>query len=573
MTPSTVLCALALHALLAVCSAAPAEVDNNIYPLQAGRGGPPADLGPQRPHGQFPPGSAAGPAYVVDLGPQRPHGQFPPSDAAVEVKALPQFDPGWRPADLGPHRPAGMTDPNGPPGSNVDLGPQRPSGQFPPGAARPETKAQDQGGAGWRPVDLGPHRPAGLTDPNGPPGSNGPADLGPQRPSGQFPPGVSHPRPPQAEDDDAQASEPFRVYWNVPSFMCHKHGFPFSNLSGRYGVVQNEDDVFRGAEIAILYDPGWFPALLDNDGTTMARNGGVPQEGDIGMHLLRLKASIEDQVPEDFHGLGVIDFEAWRPVWAQNFGTLKAYQAYSVELERKRSPSASNSTLAARAKRRFEAAAKEFFLRSLELAQQVRPNGRWGYYAFPYCFNSNDDNFDCSDNLRSQNSQIQWLFNASTALFPSVYLSQTGRDRDDEFLFIQNKLKEAARVAKDRYVFPYFWYRYRDDGFLSDDDLRSNLALPRALGFAGAILWGSSGDMNTQAKCGTLNTQLEDRLGPEILKYSETLSDQRVREYVRERSSSASASRGTRAGRERDEVEFPDDSVERPLASLQYAIL
>lgn len=60
---------------------------------------------------------------------------------------------------------------------------------------------------------------------------------------------------------------------------------------------------------------------------------------------------------------------------------------------------------ASQAKKRFEAAAKVFFLRSLELAQQIRPNGRWGYYAFPYCFNSNDDNFDCSDNLRSQNSQ------------------------------------------------------------------------------------------------------------------------------------------------------------------------
>lgn len=80
----------------------------------------------------------------------------------------------------------------------------------------------------------------------------------------------------------------------------------------------------------------------------MPRNGGVPQEGNIDLHLQRLKASIEDQVPEDFDGLGVIDFEAWRPVWAQNFGTLRAYQAYSIKVERERSPSASNSTLTAR---------------------------------------------------------------------------------------------------------------------------------------------------------------------------------------------------------------------------------
>lgn len=57
------------------------------------------------------------------------------------------------------------------------------------------------------------------------------------------------------------------------------------------------------------------------------------------------------------------------------------------------------------AKQRFEAAAKEFFLESLRLAQRLRPTARWGYYAFPYCFNTNSNNFDCSDNLRVQNSQ------------------------------------------------------------------------------------------------------------------------------------------------------------------------
>ncbi|XP_034235278.1 hyaluronidase-like [Thrips palmi] len=541
MTPSVVFATLLLQAMLLACSGAPADVDNNIYPLQ---GSPPPDLGPQRPHGQFPP--SAGPPYVVDLGPQRPHGQSPPNDAVVEVKALA--------GGTGPHRPAGPRDPNLTP--NDDL-----------------SKAQSD--PGWRPVrrpsvDLGPHRPAGMTDPNGPPGSNGPVDLGPQRPSGQFPPGAPRPTPRPQQDavqDDDSAASGFRVYWNVPSFMCHKHGYPFSNLSGRYGMVQNEDDVFRGTKITILYDPGLFPALVDNDGSVIARNGGVPQEGNLELHLQRLKASIEDQVPVDFDGLGVIDFEAWRPVWAQNFGTLRAYQSYSVEVERARSPTASNSTLTARATRRFEAAAKVFFLRSLALAQQIRPNGRWGYYAFPYCFNSNDDNFDCSDNLRTQNSQIQWLFNASTALFPSVYLSQSGRDRDAEFLFIQAKLKEAKRVAQGRnVVYPYLWYRYRDASFLSDDDLRSSLALPRALGFAGAIMWGSSGDMNTASKCQTLNTQLEDRLGPEIREYSVTLSNQAVREYVQKRNESATASRS----RAQDEIQFSD---QRPLYPLQYSTL
>lgn len=586
----------------------------NIYPLQDGS--PPVDVGPQRPHGQFPPG--VGPPYGVDLGPQRPHGQVPPSDSVVDVYNLPtEQGRGRSDKDLGPHRPAGQTDPNGPPGANGDLGPQRPSGQFPPGTNPPTQSDAVEQGRGRADKDLGPHRPAGLTDPNGPPGANG--DLGPQRPSGQFPPGTGTPlaadivdvhkladelqparpdkdlgtdpkgppgvngdlgpqrpsgqfppgtRPPPNIQNYGYSAEPidlgpqrphgqfpptatmadddeedgYQVFWNVPSFMCHRYGFPFNNLTGRYGVVQNDEDVFRGSSITILYDPGLYPALVDNDGTVFPRNGGVPQEGNLTLHLQRLQESIEDQVPVDFDGLGVIDFEAWRPVWGQNFGTLKAYQTYSVQLERQRDPSASDSTLQTRAKRRFEEAAKAFFLQSLFLAQRIRPNGRWGYYAFPYCFNNNDENFDCSDNLRTQNSQIQWLFNASTALFPSVYLSKSGRSSDDQFLFITGKLREALRVAQGRnYVYPYFWYRYRDASFLSDDDLRSCLAIPRALGMAGAIVWGSSGDMNNQNKCQTLNAQLENRLGPTIRKFSVTLSHERVREYVAQRNPNATA--------------------------------
>lgn len=77
--------------------------------------------------------------------------------------------------------------------------------------------------------------------------------------------------------------------------------------------------------------------------------------------------------------------------------------------------------------------------------------------------------------------RIQWLFNASTALFPSVYLSRSGRDRDAEFLFIQAKLQEAARVAQGRnVVYPYLWYRYRDAGFLSDVSTAATLATPPA---------------------------------------------------------------------------------------------
>lgn len=65
-------------------------------------------------------------------------------------------------------------------------------------------------------------------------------------------------------------TDEFNIYWNVPTFMCHKYGLHFEEVSEKYGILQNTMDNFRGEEIAILYDPGTFPALLkDSNGKTI----------------------------------------------------------------------------------------------------------------------------------------------------------------------------------------------------------------------------------------------------------------------------------------------------------------
>lgn len=79
----------------------------------------------------------------------------------------------------------------------------------------------------------------------------------------------------------------FPVYWNVPTFQCHKYGYNFTEVS-EWGIKQNVDDVFRGDKISLLYDPGLFPALMQNGGSRsdyVVRNGGVPHEGNLTKHL------------------------------------------------------------------------------------------------------------------------------------------------------------------------------------------------------------------------------------------------------------------------------------------------
>ena len=78
----------------------------------------------------------------------------------------------------------------------------------------------------------------------------------------------------------------FKIIWNVPTFQCHKYGLNFTQVAD-WGITQNSADSFRGDKIALLYDPGLFPALLETttQSDPVKRNGGVPQEGNVDVHL------------------------------------------------------------------------------------------------------------------------------------------------------------------------------------------------------------------------------------------------------------------------------------------------
>lgn len=69
--------------------------------------------------------------------------------------------------------------------------------------------------------------------------------------------------------------------------------------------MQNTDDSFRGEKIAILYDPGDFPAILENIQTKelFLRNGGVPQEGNLTLHFMLFEEAVNKLIPDkNFNG-------------------------------------------------------------------------------------------------------------------------------------------------------------------------------------------------------------------------------------------------------------------------------
>lgn len=159
--------------------------------------------------------------------------------------------------------------------------------------------------------------------------------------------------------------------------------------------------------MSILYDPGKFPALLQNasSGKYFARNGGVPQAGSLDDHLLVFYQHINELVPDpNNNGLAVIDFESWRPVYRQNFGTLQPYKDLSVRLVRQEHPLWPDRRIEVEASKRFEEFARMFMANSIQVARNMRPYAKWGYYGLPYCFNGRGDSIeDCPPEVRREN--------------------------------------------------------------------------------------------------------------------------------------------------------------------------
>ncbi|XP_039445301.1 hyaluronidase Tab y 2.0101-like [Culex pipiens pallens] len=246
-------------------------------------------------------------------------------------------------------------------------------------------------------------------------------------------------------------SSAFDVYWNIPTFMCTRYKLDFASLGATYGLYQNTNDTFRGETIAILYDPGNFPALFEQSSTKKLyrRNGGVPQAGNLSDHLEVFRRHMDELVVDrNFAGVGIIDFESWRPIYRQNFGSLQPYKELSMKLEKERHPRYSDKQLEAEATKRFEATGRDFIARTLALARQLRPRAAWGYYAFPYCFNMNGQKQeDCSPEVQRENDRIQWMFDGSDIIYPSVYLREK-LSPGERVKLIRGRVREAVRVAK-----------------------------------------------------------------------------------------------------------------------------
>ncbi|XP_048878658.1 hyaluronidase-5-like [Brienomyrus brachyistius] len=319
---------------------------------------------------------------------------------------------------------------------------------------------------------------------------------------------------------------PYGVIWNMPTPVCKKNNIPLD--TSPFQAVTTPEAV-PDQFLFLFYTSrlGLYPFV--DEATKKEINGGIPQKGN-------LKASLEVanwNITQNIHsrtstGLAVIDWEAWRPIWDTNWDSKSIYRTLSIDYARQLDPSLSPSQAESVAKEQFQTAARNFMKDTMSLGISMRPSYLWGFYLFPECYNYGWDgpNYtgECPTNAQTRNDQLLWLWQTSTALYPSVYLATSQANTHKAALYVRNQVHEAMRVASQPkhpfnvpiYVYTRPVFTDQTSKFLSVEDLVHTLGENAAVGASGSVLWGASADFHDKASCEALSSYLTSTLNPYI---------------------------------------------------------
>ncbi|XP_036964348.1 hyaluronidase PH-20-like [Acanthopagrus latus] len=319
---------------------------------------------------------------------------------------------------------------------------------------------------------------------------------------------------------------PFVAIWNAPTEKCQQLDIPLDTSAFQ---AVTSPAIAPGQFLTIFYENrlGRYPKV--DTIKHKLYNGGFPQKGNLTEHLAKARQQIDYYISQDSSpGLAVIDWESWRPLWDQNFGLKRIYQKLSINHARQKAPFSSSREIFKLAKSQFEQAGRLFMEKTISLGIGERPSRRWGFYLFPDCrnygWNKSDYTGKCSSKTQKQNNQMMWLWEHSTALFPSIYLHLSLKNSPKAVLYVRHRVEEAVRVAmlpKRPYTIPIYvysrpLYRQQTRKYLSKMDLVSTIGESAALGAAGVVMWGATQDYNNKVACQSLSDYLTSTFNPYI---------------------------------------------------------
>jgi hypothetical protein len=170
--------------------------------------------------------------------------------------------------------------------------------------------------------------------------------------------------------------------------------------------------------------------------------------------------------------------------------------------------------LETQAKIEFESAVKNMILTTLQKAKELRPNAKWGYYGYParvfYDYSRLPDLVGYPELQKSFNNQLDWLWQASGAIFPSVYhfypseRSELARRRNETY--VRENIQEAIRISRNygnKPVIAYTWHLYHPSGtipfgFISADLMRMTYEIIKNEGANGIEMWMQGFESNPE---------------------------------------------------------------------------
>ena len=274
--------------------------------------------------------------------------------------------------------------------------------------------------------------------------------------------------------------KPFIVVWNGPLNHCRDVPLDMSVFQAVTTPALKADQF-----LSLFYRAhmGLCPYTDYKTGTEY--NGGIPQMGNLRASVAKSRAEVSEYIPESSPGLGVVDWEDWRPLYDRNWGTKRIYQKLSIGYAQQHDPSLTLEQAEVEAKKQFESAARNFMEGTVKLAISERPEYLWGFYLFPNCYNYGADEpgytGECPEIAQQRNDELLWLWEASTALFPSAYLSTALSGDHSAALFVRNQVQEALRVSalpKRPYTAPVYLYArplFRDQNQIYLKEVRAFL--------------------------------------------------------------------------------------------------
>ncbi|KAK2898627.1 hypothetical protein Q8A67_010045 [Cirrhinus molitorella] len=319
----------------------------------------------------------------------------------------------------------------------------------------------------------------------------------------------------------------FSVIWNIPTARCQRR-YGVSLPLHQFNIIHNSQQRFQGQNMSIFYQHrlGLYP-YINRQGTEV--NGGLPQQGYLIAHLTLAEAQIRKVLRKTFSGLAVLDWEAWQPIWMWNFGKRIVYRKFSKKLVRWKHPEMTEDEVKSEAKAEFELAARVFMQETLHLGVHLCPKGLWGFYGFPSCYNNHGQGESgytgqCHNGTEILNDRLAFLWQRSTALYPSIYLWRKLAGHPHAQLMVRHRVLEALRVASQHSrgtealpVFPYARVAFTHTlEFLNQTDLEHTLGESAALGAAGVVLWGELSFAKSKRQCALLRDYISSELGEYI---------------------------------------------------------